>query len=142
MYLVPGGCTWSWGCTWSQEGVPGPGGHLVRYSPLWTGVLGVCVPGLGGVPGPRGCTWSWGVHLLPGECTWSRGAPGQVLPPVDRGPGGVCTWSGGCTCSQGSIPGPGGTWSGTPPLSPPRGQADACKNITFATSLRMVKTAY
>ena len=46
--LVPGGCTWSRGCVpdWSRGGVPawsrgcvylpGPGGCLVRYSPLWT----------------------------------------------------------------------------------------------------------
>ena len=44
MYLVPGG-------------VPGPGG---------------CVPGLGGVHGPRG------VGYLVG------GVPGRVLPPVNR----------------------------------------------------------
>ena len=64
----------------------------------------------GGVPGPGGCTWSWGVYLVPGGCTWS---------------GGYLVWGvylvpGGCT------------WSGTPPC----GQTDACKNITFATSLR------
>ena len=52
VYLVPGGCTWSGGCTLSQGGVPGPrgvylvpggvpgpGGHLPRYSPLWTEFL-------------------------------------------------------------------------------------------------------
>ena len=79
---VPRGCTWSGGCwctcsgecTWSWGeggGVPGPRG---------------CVPGLGGVPGPGGvpglggCTWS-GMHLVLGRCTWSRGVPGQTLPP-------------------------------------------------------------
>ena len=41
-----------------------------------------------------------------------------------------------CTC-PGGVPGPGGcTWSGTPPC----GQTHACKNITFATSLRTVIT--
>ena len=66
----------------------------------------------GGVPG------SGGVYLVPG------GVPG---------PGG-----GGCTWSQGGVPGPwGGAWSGTPPC----GQTDACKNITFATSLRTVINA-
>ena len=41
----PGGCTWSWGVYLVPGGLPGPGGvclsapgggHLVRYSPLWT----------------------------------------------------------------------------------------------------------
>ena len=62
VYLVFGGCTWSWGVYPVKGCVPGPRG--------W------CVPG--GVPGPRG------VYLL-GGCTWSgRGAPAQVLPPVNR----------------------------------------------------------
>ena len=63
----------------------------------------------GGVPGPGGCTWSRGVYLVLG------GVPG---------PGGVCL----------SAPEGGGTWLGTPPC----GQTHACKNITFATSMRTV----
>ena len=67
VYLVPGGCIWSWGGTWSGGGgVPGP--------------RGVCLV-LGGVPGPRGylvwgvylCTWSRGVHLVPGGMYLPRG---------------------------------------------------------------------
>ena len=116
-----GGCTWSGGVNlvW---GVPGPRGYLVP----------------GGVPGPGGCIWSQGTWS--GGCTWSRGCTWS----------GMCTWSRGCTWSQGgvpgpaSVPGPGGcTWSGGLYLvrySPPCGQTHACKNITFATSLRTVKT--
>ena len=68
--LVPRGCTWSWGCIWSQEGCTWSWGvYLVQRH----------VPGVGraylprrGVPGPGGCTWSQGVCLL--------GVPAQVLP--------------------------------------------------------------
>ena len=68
---------------------------------------------LGDVPGPGRCTWSQGVYLVLG------GVPGP----------------GGCTWSQGGVPGLGGCL-GTPPC----GQTDRCKNITFATSLRTVKS--
>ena len=73
-----------------------------------------------------GCTWSGGVHLVPGGVpgwrgTWSQGVPGPGVHLV----GGVHL-----------VPGRGCTWSGTPPC----GQTDACKNITFATSLRTVIT--
>ena len=44
--------------------------------PHLPGLGGGCVPGLGGVPGPGG-TPGPGVHLV-------RGAPTQVLPPVNR----------------------------------------------------------
>ena len=114
-YLVPGGCTWSWGmylvpggvpgpggCTWSRRwGVPGPGGgvYLVPGGCTWSQRV-YLVPGgylvLGGVPGPRG------VYLVPVECTWSRGS---VPGPREGG-----TWS------QGGVPGPGGgTCPGIPP---------------------------
>ena len=96
-------------------------------------ILGGCtwfwgVPGVGGVylvPGGclclvGGCTWSWGVYLVLG------GVPG----PVEF----VYLVPEGCTWSRGMYLVPGGTWSGTPPC----GQTDACKNITFATSLRTV----
>ena len=85
MYLVPGGVPGPRG------GVPGPGGgYLVRGVYLVPGGV-FLVPG--GVPCPRG------VYLVPGGvsglggvpdlggvpgqggCTWSRGVPGQVLPP-------------------------------------------------------------
>ena len=69
---------------------------------------------VGGVPGPGGCTWSGGRG-----CTWSRGGV-----PGPRG----CTWSLGD-----GVPGQ--------VLPPPCGQTDACKNITFATSLRTVINA-
>ena len=80
-----------------------------------------------------GCTWSGGVHLVPG------GVPGWGVP----GPRGYlvrgCTWSGGCTWSRGGAPGPGE--GGVPgQVLSPCGQTDACKNITFATSLRTVIT--
>ena len=111
-----------------------------------------CVPSAavavsrGGVYLPRGCTcWGgvpgpWrGVYLL-GGCTWSGGVylPGGVPGPGGYLPGGVpglgCTWSRGCTCPGGYLVLGGCTWSGTPPC----GQTHACKNITFATSLRTV----
>ena len=92
------------------------------------------VPGPGGdVPGPGGCTWSGGMYLVRGGIpgpggTWSRG--------VYLVPGGVyLVWGvpglGGCTLSWG-VP------AQVLPLSPPCGQTHACKNITFATSLRTV----
>ena len=107
-------------------------------------ISGGGIPGLGGCTWSlEGCTWSPGVYLVPegvcawsGGCTWSRG----------------CTLSGGCTWSRGvCVPGLGGcTWSRGVYLvpggylvrySPPCGQTDACKNITFATSLRTVNMA-
>ena len=59
-------------------------------------------------------------------------------------PGGACSWGGG-VCSQGGFLFPGGVCSGGGLLL--RGvvfqhalrQTHACKNITFATSLRTVK---
>ena len=76
------------------------------------------VPGpVGGVPGPMGgeCTWSGGVYLVWGGCTCPGGVPGL---------GGVPAW---------------GVYLVR--YSPPCGQTHACKNITFATSLRTVKIA-
>ena len=131
VYLVPGGCTWSGGgSTWSGGvgGVPGPGG----------------VPDLG-VYLVWGCTWSGGCTWSRGGRTWSGGVPGLEGVP---GPGGVyLVWGGepgrgepgprGVYLVRGGVPGPGGcTWSGTPPLW----TGTPCKNITFATSLRTVKT--
>ena len=54
---------------------------------------------------------------------------------VSRGGGCICPV--GCTWSRGGAPGPGG--GGAPGQAlPPCGQTHACKNITFATSLRTV----
>ena len=88
---------------------------------------GGCVPGRGDAPGPKGgVPGPGGVYLVPLGCTWSQGGV-----PGPRG----CTWSQGVYLVPGGAPGPrGGTWSGTPPC----GQTHACKNITFATSLRTV----
>ena len=117
------GSTWLGGvCTWSQIGVPGPGGCTWSW-----GVY--LVPG--GVPGPRGCTWS---GRVPGH---REGVPGPRGVP---GPGGGylvlwgCTWPGvylilggtwswGCTWSQTGVPGPRGIYlvrgRGTCPDTPP-----------------------
>ena len=105
-------------CTWSQGGVPGPGGCTWSH--------GVYL-----VPGG---TWYWGVYLvlgggclLLGGCTWSQG--GVCFQRGIPGPGGVSV--------------PGGTWSqgvsawgvylvvgGVPyQVLPPCGQTDACKHI-------------
>ena len=110
------------------------------------------VSALGGVPG-RGVYLAWGGGICSGGvpaggCTWSQGGvpgPAGICSRGVPGPGGVCSLgdvcSGVCTWPRG-VPHPGGvcssgecTWSGTPP---PCGQTDACKNITFATSLRAV----
>ena len=58
---VPGprGCTWSWGCNWSQ------GVYMVT-----------------GIPGPRG-TWYWGVYLVP----WGYLVLGVVHGPGGTCPG-------------------------------------------------------
>ena len=168
VYLVPEGVPGPRGCTWGVYlvlagwctcwGVYLPGGCT------WSGG---CVPGPGGCTWSRGCI-CWGVYLprgvylVLGGCTWSQEGylvlagvvylPGVYLP---RG----CTWSGGCVPGPRGMhqvwgvylpggvptrgvylvwwgwPGPRGcTWSGTPPC----GQTHACKNITFATSLRTV----
>ena len=78
---------------------------------------------LGGVPGHRG------EYLVTGG-TWSQGG----VP----GPGGS-TWSQGVYLAR------GGTWShgGVPGqvLTPVNRITDRCKNITFATSLRTVKSS-
>ena len=47
-YLVPGGCTWSWGVYLVPGDVPGPGGSAPR---------GVSAPGGRGVCSSGGCTW-------------------------------------------------------------------------------------
>ena len=119
VYLVPGGGTWSGGCTWSQGvpdlgDVPGPG---------WGGTWSGCTWSQWGVPGPGGCTWSWG-------CTWSQGVylvPGVYLV---LGGGGYLVWGG--------VPGPGGCLVWYSPLWT-EWMTDRCKNITLAkTSFRPV----
>ena len=129
--------------------------RTVRSSDCIGGVCsgGVLLPGsvcsgwvsaLGGVSAPRGCL------LLGGVCSQGGSAPGGCLL---RGvsalggcllPGGVC--SQGClflgvsalggVCSRGEWY-PSMHWGRHP--HHPCGQTDACKNLTFATSLRTVK---
>ena len=83
-------------------------------------------------------TWSGGGLVLGGCLPLGGlllgGVPGEVLPPVDRG------WSGGCTWSRGgSAAGGGVCCSGVYLVRySPCGQTHACKNITFATLLRTV----
>ena len=122
-FLVWGGVP-AWGVYLPRGGVPSLGGTC----PGECACLGVYLPGR--VYLPRGCTWSQGVYL-PGGCTWSRGVY-LVL--------GECTWSWGVYLVRGGVPAGGCTWSWGVYLVrySPRGQTHACKNITFATSLRTV----
>ena len=112
------------------------------------------ISGGGGLSAPGG----WGRCLIQGVGCLLRGgmsaprgvsAPGGCLVWGVSGLGGVCPW--GDVCSRGvsaprgvsalgEVSAPGGgvvsqhALRQTPP--PPCGQTDACKNITFATSLR------
>ena len=107
-----------------------------------------CVPssavavsrGGGGVVCSReGCLLRGGC-LLPGGCLLlGVSAPGGSAPRGVSAPGGACLLPGGI-CTQGvSAPGGGcGISACTGEDTPPCGQTDACKNITFATSLRTV----
>ena len=92
--------------------------------------------GGGSAPGGRGGSASGGSSQREGVCCgWGVCSQGVSAP------GGVC--SGGCVCSRGvhsqGVSAPG--WC-IPPCTEadtsPCGQTDACKNITFATSLRTV----
>ena len=125
----PGGCTWlggvpGWGCTWPR-GVPGPGGMYLVPGGMYL-VQGVHLV-WGGVPGPGGVP-GWEVYLA-GGCTQSQGG---LLP-------GVCTWSWGDVPGLGGVSAPRGVHLVS--YSPPCGQTDACKNITFTTWLRTVINA-
>ena len=112
-------------------------------SQRWGVLPGGCVlPGGGAVP-LRGCASrggaSWGVGASGGCVCFPRGC---FL-------GGWCFWGGVCAsrgvcfggcasqgvCSLGGVLPGGVCFRGCVP----RGQTDACKNITFATSLRTVK---
>ena len=108
---VPGGVYWG-GCLLPGRGVSAPRGVSARGC-----LLGGCLLPGRGVSAPGGCL-SWGMSAV----------------------GGVCSWEGGCL-----LPGGGGVAAsgGMYPTMhwgrhPPCGQTDACKNITFATSLRTV----
>ena len=107
-----------------------------------------CIP-VGCVPSAAVAVSGGGVYLVPGGCTWSGGC---TLSGGVPGPGG-CTWSGGVYLVQevylvpGDVPHPRGVYlvrgdlvpGGVPgQVLPPCRQTDACKNITFATSLRTV----
>ena len=99
------------------EVVPGPAGvYLVPGGVPGPGGM-YLVPG--GVPGPGGSTWSQGDTWSWGGVPGTRDVPG---PGVVPGPGGYLF--------LGGVPGE---------VVPPCGQTHACKNITFATSLRTVK---
>ena len=99
--------------------------------------LGGCLL-LGGVCS-RGVCCSGGVSAPVGVC--SRGClllGGHLLL------GGVCSWGGllwGGVCSLGGCGIPSMHWGRHPHLLP-CGQTDACKNITFATSLRTVNIIF
>ena len=120
---APGGVC-SWGGLCSGGGVCSRGCLLLGMSAL----RGVLPRGRGclllGVSAPGGCLLLVGVCSQGGVCSWGVSALGW----------GVCSW--GCVCSgvvfQHAL-------RQTPPH--PYGQTDACKNITFATSLWMVMTA-
>ena len=107
------------------------------------------VSALGGVSAPGGVSALGGCLLLRGCLLPGVSAPkGVSALGVVFAPGGVCSGGafsrgcllGGCTPTMhlgGGIPPPPCTEADTPS---PRGQTDACKNITFATSLRTVIT--
>ena len=138
---ISGGCLLPWGggvcslggclCLLPQEclllGGPAPGGVCSGGCLLLGGCLlpgDVCSQGcllLGGVCSQGGC-------LLQRECLLS-GVCSQGV----SAPGGVCTR--GCLLPVGVCGIPACTEADTPPLC---GQTDACKNMTFATSLRTV----
>ena len=114
---------------------------------------GVCVCSRGSAPGgvsapgevsaPGVCLLPGCVCLLQGVCPWGMSAPREVSAPgACLLPGGVC--SGGCLVQEVSALGVSAGGHGIPACTeadtpPPCGQTDACKNITFATSLRTVK---
>ena len=110
--LGEGACVWSWGCLlW---GVSAPG----KVSTGGCLLRGCLLQGVsGGVSVTMGGNFSY--HLIPGG--------GRCLVPGREG--GVCSRG---VVSQHTL-------RQTPP--PPCGQTHACKNITFATSLRTVKSA-
>ena len=101
--------------------------RMRTVSQQWPSLQGVLLPGVGGV-----CSLGWGVSAPGGQGVCSRGvsAPGGLL-------------RGGCVCSFGgggsALGGHGIPACTEADTSPPCGQTHACKNITFATSLRTVK---
>ena len=103
-----------------SRGVSAPGGG---GGGVWSGEWGVCLGGVCLLPGVcllLGAVWSGGCLV------WGVSAPGGCLLQ-----GGCLLWERclllGGVVSQHAL-------RQTPP--PPCGQTDACKNITFATSLR------
>ena len=84
---------------------------------------------------PVGCVPSAAVTVSLGGVSTPGGLPrGVSAPGVVCSGGVVCSRGGGCS---GGVGIPACTEADTP--NPPPGQTDACKNITFATSLRTVK---
>ena len=112
--LLPGGVSAPWGCLCL----------LLRGCLL----LGACSRGclLWGVSALGGC-------LLPGDVCSQGCLLWGVCSQGVSAPGGVCTR--GCLLPGGVCGIPACTEADTPP---PCGQTDACKNMTFATSLRTV----
>ena len=108
----------------SRGGVFAPGG--VSAAGGWCLLPGGCL-----LLGGGGVCSAW--VSAPGGCACSRGvsAPGGGLLPE-----GVCLLPGGGVCSQGGVV-PYYALRQTPPPFP-CGQTDACKNITFTTSLRTI----
>ena len=112
-------------------GVSVPGGSVCSW-----GVSTRGVSALGGVCSQGGCpggVCSWGVSTLGGVCSWGglcllggSALGGCLLGGVSALEGGVSTLGG--VVSQHALR-----------QTPPCGQTDACKNITFTTSLRTLK---
>ena len=114
--LLPEGSALGGVCSW---GGSAPGGCL-----LWGGVCS------GGCLLLGGCVCSQGGLLWGGVCSWGVCSGGDVCS------GGCLLLGGVCLLLGGGIP------ACTEADTPPRGQTDACKNITFATSLRTVIKYY
>ena len=105
--LLRGGCTWSWGSTWSRWGMYlVPGGCTCPEGTWYHG----------------GCTYRW-IYLVlgGGGCTWSQGVylPGGVPGPgaMYLAPGGTWSWGGvpgarGVYLPGGGVPGPRGGCTG------------------------------
>ena len=130
----------SWMCTVCSSGHIRGSVCSGRVSALGVSVLGGVCSQMGG-SAPGGCLL-WGVSALGEECLlWVVSAPGEVCLGVVSALGrGVCrgmsATRGGRVCSRGMVP----ALRQKPPS--PCGQTDACKNITFATSLRTVNIPF
>ena len=111
---LPEGVPAQEGCTW-QGGVPAKGECTCQREGVYLPEGGVPARGvyLPGVYLPRGSVPAKGRG-----CTCQRvGVPAEGYLPGGVPAKGVYLPEGGCTCHRGVyLPGPGGVWSGTPPL--------------------------